>query len=290
MPLDFRTCKMPQQYVDPTTGKKLIKEINIAIQDFRLDSSSEISSKPYIAVHVDNFGEMLYVDPAPVLQPLIDASRTNSPRNCFQTYLTDYIDASCDFLIVHSSSNFKTGDPIAVIGDLNGTNISYHIISYIDGNCVRLNNSIGSIYHAGAFVQNLANRWWGHQLGKNQVGIKTRMEMMEKPFFKTMFKDGEIKLILQTMIGKNPVKFYDVYVRDHSYSVIEPHWMPDVVDMEIEKNTCSALTFNGGKKCGGDKLKIDSVYYVSVVCKDSYGRVNVRESAISVEKVEHQIS
>lgn len=292
MALDFRTCKMPQQYVDPATGKKLIKEINIAMQDFRLDTSNEVSIKPYIAVYVENFGEMLYVDPAPVLQPLIDASRTNCPRNCYQTYLVDMIDASSDYIWTHSNDNLnaKIGDPVAIMDDLDGTNISYHIISNLDKDWIQLTGSVGRNYFKGAFIQNLSNRWWGQQLGKNEVGIKTKMEMIEKPFFKAIFKDGLLKIAVQAMIGKTSAKFYDVYVRKNSFSCIQPHWIPDVEDQDVSKNMCQCNTYSGGEKCGGGILDNKETYYVAVVYKDIRGRVGVRESSISTEEIKNQNS
>jgi hypothetical protein len=279
--------RIMQRYTDPITRTIKKKDITLSLEERRMENAVTIMTEPaLIAYTSDREGEdAVYLNPDEYLMHLMDAKRTSSPLGCHQTYLTE-VHNNNTYVKVFDAVKLEVfaGCPIAIMDNMDGLNIDYAIITEIKDNSLSLSNKLKFEYKVGAVVQNLSNRWWKYPLKKDFVGIKSGCCRPSPIHFYVRYADNEISIMINDIPNRGTMVAYDVYIRSHPFSYIEPHWIPDAMDMSIETTDIKISTYGGGKDCGGGLLSGDK-YYVATVSKDKKGRVDVNESLPTIEVV-----
>lgn len=278
--------RIKQQYTDPITGKLTYKDIGIIIDERRLEDAESVRMTPTILAYTnDKEGEdAVSLQPDEFISYLLDTKRTSPPIHCYQTYITKPYYGGLNIEVYDTRSlNIKIGQPIAILADLYGTNIEYAIVDSFTDSTLTINKEINKKYLLGAFIQNLSTRWWSYSLKPGMVGIKSRLKKPPTVQYSIKILENSIKIMIHDIINKGNIIAYDVYIRNKPFKFIEAHWIPDVFDINIEELYCESFTFGGGKDAGGGDLEVDKKYYLAVITKDGFGRLDVNESDSNIE-------
>lgn len=280
-----------QQYVDPNTGRREIREMNIDIEIVRPDDYSDASSQLFLKVepaghqHNDRSFGRVYLNPEELINVALDGKRTAKLAGCKRSYLVSPCQENSTSISVHDNGpeglNAVPGDVIAMISDLNGTKQCNALVDSVKGNVVSIIRRASESFFIGAFVENLSNRW--HRA--TPMGAKSQLKQPEPMVFSVLEATTEgIQLFVSYPMTPGVLKGYDIYVRNSVFSEIAPHWIPDAQDLAIDEGEVVVKTYNGGPNAGGGDL-CSGKYYVGVVTKDGLGRSNVNESSACIQPV-----
>lgn len=281
-----------QPYIETATGKRHVKEIDIRLEDMRsIDSAEPTSTANLIATgHNCDIGMPAVVSPNDKLLTLLDTKRTSVPYRCYQTYLTKkWVPGESNAIEIADPGpkglNLQVGHPVVILDTLVGENRAYGMVKGVKGRTIELEAvavhadvDVFETFFAGSFVQNLGHRWWGYGLNPDEIGLAARLHQPEALPFLPQIVSGRVGVVVTLPINTGNIQCYDLYVRRRKFAAIEPHWLPDVADVDIGTEEMWATTYNGGEECGGGPLTPGN-YYVTIIAKDRLGRVNVNESA-----------
>jgi len=287
-----------QQYIDPIRKTPEIRDIHIDITMIRPAGSKSPSPQYYIIVeqagHVRGVAPFtpVFYDVGELIQFLLDAT-TNSPMpGCHRTRLTEPSDGLKLMLqdVGPKGLNARIGDPIAILSDLeeDPAFIQYGIVQVIDGNNIQIqSNTPTPKFVAGAFVQNLSNRWHRKH---NLIGPRAKLTCPAQPTCTTRTKDGELFLLLSKPMNEGLVEFVDCYARTSPFDEILPHWIPDIADGNAQNSKHILKSYNGGVLAGGglvSDLAPDTTLYFGIVGKDQPGEYANRSA---VKWAQHTIT
>lgn len=258
-----------QSYLDATSGKRHIKEVEIHLEDSRNPNSSIFSQANILASCGDH---LLSIGADEEILTLLDNKRTFVPPNVIQTHLTAVNNQS---LTVTDTAGFHTGDPIVIMSDRFGNNQQFAMISAINENTITIINLSKSL-SVGTIVQNLANRVWIDQLD-GTLGINAYLARPESLPFQLALEHGKVNVHVTTPISPGTIRYYDIYIKQSIFNKIESGWLAELQDIEIKYPSICLST------CDKIPLIAGSTYFVGVVAKDAKGNINVNESACFVE-------
>jgi hypothetical protein len=277
-----------QQYLDPQDGEYRTREIILDVEIVRPDEASDSSSTlqlradPVIAhhqSHLPNFAPIA-ISPLEALGVLLDGKRTSNPPRCWRTRLSEP-SSNLTFVVDGVKLlHLSVGDPVVVLESLdNHSKRMFGIVKEIDGDAITLydNDQKQQSFYKGALVQNLANRW----VPDYQIeGAKTQLKRPTLPTFRAKRTNQAVEVMFSVPLVRGVTKFYDVYVRNHSFDKIEPHWIPDLVDIPLETDRVTIETYNGGPEAGGGTFadKQPNKLVCVVIAKAGSGFVDVNES------------
>lgn len=276
-----------QQYTDPVSKKKEVREIHIDVEIMRLDDSWDATSCIRLKAEPwghDQFCDRVFTDPTDLVAELIDGKRTFKPANIHFTKLKEPYKSNQEFVVIDRSFGafFQPGHPIAIMADFEGNKIQYSIVEDLSEDKLSIKNPFDADYSKGAIIQNLCNKWWK---GPRALGCKSQLSKPNPPVFMVKEANNSIKIMISTPINLGSSKYYDVYVRDKEFSEVAPHWVPDLGDVPVKETTITATTYNGGSIAGGGKIENGKSYYITVLAKDDKGCININESGGNVDCV-----
>jgi len=190
-----------QQYIDPNEGQRRIREIQIDVEIVRPDDMMQMNSIVQLRAeglphphqpHLADF-EPVCINPEDMLAELLDGRRTSAPPGCLRTQLQEeskshiFVVEDIDALDIHK------GDPVVVMNNLNAGNTKiYGLVKDFDANQLTIETSQEPChFYAGAFIQNLANRW---HPASNVLGAKTQLKRPGIPTFRTHVKEEGIEV------------------------------------------------------------------------------------------------
>jgi hypothetical protein len=183
--------------------------------------------------------------PLDQISALLDAKRTYVPCGLKQSRLVkkwqsghiQVLNAGPDGL------DAKKGDPIAIMSDCDGRDLRFYIIENVNGNEISVvKTSDSPIFYAGSFVQNLKNTWKTCKLPGEELGVAASLSTPESiPFIATP-EESSIVVNITTPMNQGTVKVYDIYVRQERFTKIEPHWIPDAMDINIHTTDVTVTT------------------------------------------------
>ena len=289
------TAIIRQQFIDPVSAQRQVRELSIEIESVRPDETNELGSviymkaipvpvQPHLQHDTPNFTP-IFVCPEELLSIIIDGKRTHTPLGCHRTRLTQELKDHWHLYVedtTRSGLDAKIGDPVVVLSNLTENNKRiYGLVSEVHSDQhveLTVSNKDCPCFLKGAFVQNLANQWT-KSLGI--VGAKSQLSRAPHPTFAVSRQNpNSVRVIIQIPLdNSNQLQYYDVYVRSTPFTQIEPHWVPDVQDITVESAELTVDTFNGGPDAGGGMLnEKQQKLFAVVISKDRLGHNNVNES------------
>ena len=276
-----------QQYIDPQNGEYRTREITLDVEIVRPDDASDSSSTiqlradPVIAHHQSHLPIFVPVTINPVesLGIILDGKRTTNPPKCWRTRITEPSNGLSFAVDDLKSLWLSIGDPVVVLDTLCDNNKKlFGIVKEIDGDTVVLHDfGQKQSFYKGAFIQNLANKWVAdHKI----EGVKTQLKRPALPTFKARRAAEAVEVMFSVPIISGLAKFYDVYIRNHLFSTLEAHWVPDTADVPLDTQRITIETYNGGPEAGGGVIadKQPQRLVCVVISKTAPGFVNVNES------------
>lgn len=286
-----------QQYLDPLDKRPKTREVNVDIEIVRPDETLNVESvvqmrvDPIFAHHLPNQTpfETTFFTPEEAMFCLLDRKRTSNPPNCLRARLIQKSDSFTFMVDNIKSLKLNKNDPVVIMDTLEDDNVKlYGLVESFDNKSLTITSQQESMaFYKGAFVQNLSNRW---NKDHGIDGVKTQLRRPSSPTFGATYlkETNQVEIIISTPLNIGNTERYDIYLRDHPFNEIKPHWCPDVEDISVETEVATVKTYNGGPSAGGGVLSKNKpiTLYCGMVAKDNLGQVNVFESSISVQKLD----
>jgi hypothetical protein len=291
-----------QAFIDPSTGGHRIREISIGVEAMRPDETNELSSNVYFNAHPTPLPHGHHPDPATEFAPvycldeellsvLIDGKRTSNSTGCWRTRLDDETKKPWHIYVENPDAlNAHIGDPIILMDHFKeNTNRVFGLVKAIHEpkhiELLAVDDKTCPHFYRGAIVQNLSNRWT-KQFGI--IGAKSQLSRPTQPAFAAnRVKPQTVHIAIQMPLDMSQSTiYYDIYVRDHPFSEIEVHWVPEIKDLPYSTLETITETFNGGLAAGGGKISAQQQnLYAVVIAKNKSGFENVGESLCSPKPV-----
>ena len=274
-----------QQFVDPISLQNNVKEIQISVENLRLRSTP--SNRSFLIASCMDINKPVFLECENEITKILDIKRTFLGNNV--TRLSSPYKGGNIIEVIKKNFKVKIGDPLAIMSDLEGTKLEFFQVDDVSFNKIKLLrgkfDNLCNHYSIGAFVQNLSDQWTRYPFEDETIGMAATLKRPEAIAFIAEKGLEGIDITVQIPINVGCVKFYDVYIRTSPFSRIEPHWVPDAIDVDINLENITVTSCNGGFEAGGEELSPGNKYYVSVISKDESGSLDVNESISVLQQV-----
>ena len=287
-----------QQFTNPITNETEIRDLEIALTMLRPNEVNVPEPQYYLSItqahHVRGVKPFppLFYAMGDQIQFLLDATPNSPTPDCHRTRLVKPYDGLRWELrdVGPNGLDARVGDPVAFLSDLGDEPeyVQYGIIQAIKDNSIQVHSGTPHLpFVAGAFVQNLANRWHREH---NLVGPKAQLTRPAQPTFAVRGNGSDISIILTKPLSEGIMTFIDCYVRTKPFKEISPHWIPDIEDANAKIIKHPIETYNGGKAANGGLISergAGTKLFLGLVGKAEQGD-NTNRSAVSL--VEYAIT
>ncbi len=247
---------------DPQHNRTIVRNVEVNIDDVRL--AGEYSNQVRMFANCD--GASCVIEPGSSYYKILDNKRTFRIPQAKQSKV---IAMQENWIWIDNEIEFaaKIYEPVAVISE-QGT--QYGFIQECDKSKL-----------IGMIIQNLSGI--ETRLGGSN-GILSILNTPEQPQFSVDYSGAGLVIAVSPPQFPHRCKYYDIYVREQSFSEIGLFWYPDAKDKIFLDEYTTVFTHSGGTDSGGGELVKDRHYYVTVIGKDGTGFKNVNES--NVRKIE----
>ncbi len=194
------------------------------------------------------------------------------------TFLSAKEAAAQTALSVVDDAGFFDEDIVAIFNVI-GDSPEYRLVSGSPaGNVITVSVGLDADKYKGAYVVRITGLAF-LPTGRGFNFLPGALGMLEGPTPPTVaVVDGTGDTIDVTITAndEDAATHYDIYVRDATFSRIEPNWEPDAADQTDLSSAINCTTFEGGADNqpdgGGTTLSAATKYYVAVIAKTGAGR------------------
>src|SRR5260221_11333818 len=124
-----------QIIIDPISGNRLTKDIDVRIEEMRPTDSQKSFMEPMLVASCDE--HFVTTSPHDKLYAILDGRRTFIPYQCHQSYLTQrLINDGMLHVADINTLQAQVGQPMAIMSDMTGEDLRFFVVASIHGNAI----------------------------------------------------------------------------------------------------------------------------------------------------------